>query len=62
MSKEDEEILNNFINKKDELLDFKEIKAIVKLLLEIHKKIKEGEENKWKYQRFLVKTDMNTYL
>ncbi len=46
MSKEDEEILNNFINKKDELLDFKEIKAIVKLLLEIHKKIKEGEENK----------------
>ena len=46
MSKEDEEILNNFINKKDELLDFKEIKAIVKLLLEIHKKIKEGKENK----------------
>lgn len=46
MSKEDEEILNNFINKKDELLEFKEIKAIVKLLLEIHKKIKEGKENK----------------
>jgi len=44
MSKEDEKILNNLINKKEEILEFKEIKAIVRLLLEIHTKIKESEE------------------
>lgn len=43
MSKEDEKILNNLINKKEEILEFKEIKAIVKLLLEIRTKIKESE-------------------
>ncbi len=43
MREEDEKILNNLINKKEEILEFKEIKAIVKLLLEIHTKIKESE-------------------
>ena len=38
MRKEDEEILNNLISKKEEILEFQEIKAIVKLLLEIDKK------------------------
>ena len=39
MSEEDEKILNNLINKKDEVLEFEEIKSIVKLLLEVNKKI-----------------------
>lgn len=44
MSEEDKKILNNLIDKKEEVLEFKEIKAIVKLLLEIRTKIKESEE------------------
>ena len=32
-------ILNNLINKKEEILEFKEIKAIVKLLLNVDKKL-----------------------
>ena len=39
MNEEDEKILNNLINKKDEVLEFEEIKSIVKLLLEVNKKI-----------------------
>ncbi|MCX4303792.1 MAG: hypothetical protein OSJ66_07300 [Clostridia bacterium] len=39
MNKEDEKILNNLINKKEEVLEFEEIKSIVKLLLEVNKKI-----------------------
>lgn len=39
MSKEDEKILNDLINKKEEILEFNEIKAIVKLLLEINNKL-----------------------
>lgn len=41
MSEEDKKILNNFINKKEEVLEFKEIKTIVKLLIEVDKKINE---------------------
>ena len=41
MSEEDKKILNNFINKKEEALEFKEIKTIVKLLIEVDKKINE---------------------
>lgn len=39
MNEEDEKILNNLINKKEEVLEFEEIKSIVKLLLEVNKKI-----------------------
>lgn len=39
MSEEDKNIINSFLNKKEEILEFKEIKAIVKLLLEINNKI-----------------------
>ena len=39
MNKEDEKILNNLINKKEEVLEFTEIKSIVKLLLDVNKKI-----------------------
>ena len=61
MNEEDEKILNNLINKKEEVLEFEEIKSIVKLLLEVNKKIDKllptelkvelkGFE-RWKYQR-----------
>ncbi len=39
MNEMDKEILNNFIDKKEEILEFNEIKAIVKLLLEINNKL-----------------------
>lgn len=39
MNEMDKEILNNFIDKKEEILEFNEIKAIVKLLLEINDKL-----------------------
>ncbi len=39
MNKKDKEILNNFIYKIEEVLEFNEIKAIVKLLLEINDKL-----------------------
>lgn len=39
MEKVEKEILNNLINKKEEVLEFNEIKAIVKLLLEINNKL-----------------------
>lgn len=39
MNEEDEKILNNLINKKEEVLEFEEIKSIVKLLLDVNKKI-----------------------
>ena len=39
MIKEDEEILNALLTKKEEVLEFNEIKAIVKLLLEINNKL-----------------------
>lgn len=38
-NEKDEKILNNLINKKEEILEFKEIKAIVKLLLNVDKKL-----------------------
>lgn len=41
MSEEDKKILSNFINKKEEILEFEEIKTIVKLLIEVDKKINE---------------------
>lgn len=46
MSKEDEKILNDFINKKEEILEFNEIKAIVKLLLEINNKLEVVETSR----------------
>lgn len=39
MSEEDEKILNNLVNKKKQVLEFKEVQSIVKLLLGINKKI-----------------------
>lgn len=39
MNKEDKETLNNLLNKKEEILEFNEIKVIVKLLLEINNKL-----------------------
>lgn len=39
MDEKDEKILNNLISKKEEILEFREIKAIVKLLLVVNKKI-----------------------
>lgn len=39
MSEEDEKILNNLINKKKQVLEFKEVQSIVKLLLDVNKKI-----------------------
>ena len=44
MSKEDEKILNDFINKKEEILEFIEIKAIVKL--EINNKLEVVETSR----------------
>lgn len=39
MSKKDKEILNNFVNKKKQILEFKELQSIVRLLIEINNKI-----------------------
>ncbi len=39
MDEKDEKILNNLISKKEEILEFREIKAIVKLLLGVNKKL-----------------------
>ena len=39
MNKEDEKILNNLINKKEEKIEFNEMKAIVKLLLDMNSKL-----------------------
>lgn len=39
MDEKDKEILNNFISKKEEVLEFHEMKAIVKLLLEMDNKL-----------------------
>lgn len=46
MNKEDKEILNNLINKKEEILEFNEIKAIVKLLLAINNKLEVVETSR----------------
>lgn len=39
MSEEDEKILNNLVNKKKQVLEFKEVQSIVRLLLDVNKKI-----------------------
>ena len=39
MSEKDKEILNNFINKKEEKIEFNKMKAIVKLLLDMNSKL-----------------------
>lgn len=39
MDEKDEKILNNLISKKEEILEFREIKAIVKLILDVNKKL-----------------------
>ncbi|MCI8518579.1 MAG: hypothetical protein HFJ51_00050 [Clostridia bacterium] len=39
MNDEDKEILNNFVNKKKQVLEFKEIQSIVRLLIDINNKI-----------------------
>lgn len=39
MSEEDEKVLNNLVNKQEEVLEFEEIKSIVRLLLDVNKKI-----------------------
>ena len=39
MNDEDREILNNLINKKKQVLEFKEIQSIVRLLIDISNKI-----------------------
>lgn len=46
MNEEDKKMLNKFINKKEEILEFKEIKAIVKLLLEINNKLEVNNEKR----------------
>lgn len=46
MNKEDKKILDNFINKKEEILEFKEIQAIVKLLFEINNKLEVNNEKR----------------
>ena len=43
---ENKEILNNFIYKIEEVLEFNEIKAIVKLLLEINNKLEVVETSR----------------
>ena len=57
-----EEILNNLINKKEEKLEFKEMKAIVKLLLEklLNNEEREVKENK-KIEE-LEKITFNTFV
>lgn len=59
MSEEDKKILNNLINKKEEILEFKEIKAIVKLLLEIHSKIKK-KTRKSRMKKLIKTAQANT--
>ena len=46
MNEEDKKMLDKFINKKEEILEFKEIKAIVKLLLEINNKLEVNNEKR----------------
>lgn len=39
MNKKDKEILNNFVNKKKEVIEFKEFQSIIKLQMEINDKL-----------------------
>lgn len=59
MNEEDEKILNNLINKKEEVLEFTEIKSIVKLLLDVNKKINKLLPTELKVEIVPASTQMN---